>query len=315
LNFGFKYMNLFAYVGGFSSAPTTNAPNVLVPDPAKVIQDMKVIYISCGLQDSLISTSQGVHDYLTQKNVPHTWYAAPGGHDMTFWKDSLYQYAQLLFKDISTEPTTPPTPTPTPSKRSAFTKIEAEEYNDIKGSEIREIPAETGSGLGYIGDGDYVAYKNIDFGSGATSFKALVAGEYTANIQLRLNSPSGTLIGTLSVPATGDWNTYQEVTCDVSGVSGANDLYLVFSGPVNIDWFTFTGGTSGGNDGTIGDLNGDSEINSIDLAALRAHLLGMTQLTGNNLANADINQDGEVNSLDFGFIRQYLLGMINSFSR
>jgi len=236
-----------------------------------------------------------------------------GTHWWGYVNQYIYNILPDLFKDST--PSTPPPPTPTPARRSAYTKIEAEEYNDISGLEIQEIDTATGNGLGYINDGDYVAYKNIDFGSGATSFKASVADEYDANnIQLRLNSPSGTLIGTLSVAATGDWNAYQEQTCSVSGVSGINDLYLVFSGPVNIDWLAFSGGGDVGG-GTLGDLNGDKEINSLDLGILRSHLLGINAITGTNLANADVNQDGEVNSLDFGFIRQYLLGMINSFTR
>ena len=316
LNFGLKYMDYFAYTGGFSPAPTTYSPSVLVANPSEVIQKMKVIYISCGEQDSLFSVAEGVHDYMTQKDVPHTWYHTTGNHDFTMWKESLYQYVQLIFKGTATPTSTAtiPSNTSTPDKKSAFTKIEVEDYNDINAADIQEIPAETGNGLGYITNGDYVVFNNIHFGSGANSFKALVADEGTADIELRLNSPSGTLIGTLPVAATGDWNTYQEQTCDVSGVSGANDLYLVFSGSVNIDWFTFSEGNGGGSTtGTLGDLNGDSSVNSLDLATLRTYLLGITQLTGENLSNADVNADGGVNSLDFGYIRQLLLGKISSF--
>ena len=35
LNFGLAHMDVFAFVGGFSSAPNTNMPEVLVPDPEK----------------------------------------------------------------------------------------------------------------------------------------------------------------------------------------------------------------------------------------------------------------------------------------
>jgi len=238
--------------------------------------------------------------------------AQGGTHWWGYVNQYIYNVLPDLFKDTSSS--TPSTPTPTPGKKSAFSKIEVEDYNDINAAEIQEIPAETGNGLGYITNGDYVVFKNVDFGSGATSFTALVADEGTADIELRLNSPSGTLIGTLPVAATGDWNTYQEQTCDVSGVSGANDLYLVFSGSVNIDWFTFSEGNGGGSTtGTLGDLNGDSSVNSLDLATLRTYLLGITQLTGENLSNADVNADGGVNSLDFGYIRQLLLGKISSF--
>ena len=122
-----------------------------------------------------------------------------------------------------------------PSKKSAYETIEAEVFDAINGTEAKSI----GTGVGYLTNGDYAVYKNIDFGSGATSFKALVAGELNPNIELRLNSPTGTLVGTLPVEATGDWDTYEEQACNVSGVTGVNDLYLVFKGSVNIDSFTF----------------------------------------------------------------------------
>ncbi len=100
LNFGLKYMDYFAYAGGFSPAPNTYAPSKMVPKPADAAAKMKVIWIGCGAQDGLYSTAQGVHNYMTQNNVPHVWYSAPGNHDFTFWKDGLYQFSQLIFKGL-----------------------------------------------------------------------------------------------------------------------------------------------------------------------------------------------------------------------
>lgn len=121
--------------------------------------------------------------------------------------------------------------------------MEAENYSSLNSSTIQTVgTANGGSGLGYIGNGDYVVYNNVDFGTGATSFKAMVANSGTSNIELRLNSPTGTLIGTLPVTSTGGWNTYREQTFSINKVTGVNNLYLVFTGAVNIDWFTF--GTS-----------------------------------------------------------------------
>ena len=60
----------------------------------------------------------------------------------------------------------------------------------------------------------------MNFGKGAVSFKGMVASELATNIELRLNSPTGTLIGTLKVGITEGWNEYEEQTYSVSGAEG-----------------------------------------------------------------------------------------------
>ncbi|WP_010243028.1 family 43 glycosylhydrolase [Acetivibrio cellulolyticus] len=96
------------------------------------------------------------------------------------------------------------------------------------------------------------------------------------------------------------------------------------SGYMDVDWFRLndvpgdnvnqTPAPSPTSTGIKGDLNGDGNINSIDFAALRLHLLGNAPLTGTSLSNADVNGDGNTNSIDFALMRQYLLGMVSSFS-
>ncbi|TYQ17018.1 UNVERIFIED_CONTAM: dockerin type I repeat protein [Acetivibrio alkalicellulosi] len=204
--------------------------------------------------------------------------------------------------------------TTTPVQRSGFIKLEAESYNSTNSSTIQITSGapDGGSSVGYINSGDYLLYNKIDFESGATTFKAMVAGIIdNCNIELRLNSPTGTLVGTLPVVSTGDWNIYQEQSCNINKVTGVNDLYLVFSGPVNIDWFTFGTESASGN---LGDLNGDGNVDSTDFALLRRHILDITPLTGENLLNADLNKDGKVNSTDYTLMRRYILGIISSFN-
>jgi len=246
-----------------------------------------------------------------------------GVHDL-FFKftgngSNLFGFSSWKFNSGSTptspSPSTSPVPTPTtsstnPDKKSAFARLEAENYTSIESSTMQKIPTDDGNGIGYIESGNYAVYKNIDFKSGATSFKALVASALSGNIELRLNSPTGTLIGKLPVAVTGDWGIYQEQTCDVSGVSGVNDLYLVFSGPVNVDWFTFGGGQPVG---TLGDLNDDGKVNSTDYSIMKRHILGLTELTGEALANADVNSDGSINSTDYALMRRYILDIISVF--
>lgn len=99
LNFGLGNLNMFAWVGGFSSAPNTKAPEVLVPDPTKAKQQLKLLWISCGEKDNLIRFSKRTSDYLLAGQVPHVYQVIPGGqHDFKVWKDNLYQFSQLLFK-------------------------------------------------------------------------------------------------------------------------------------------------------------------------------------------------------------------------
>jgi enterochelin esterase-like enzyme len=98
LNFGLKNLDLFAWVGGFSSAPNTKMPEELVPDPTLAKEKLKLLWISCGDKDNLLNISQRTHDYLKEKEVPHIFYLEPGGHDFKVWKNDLYLFSQLLFK-------------------------------------------------------------------------------------------------------------------------------------------------------------------------------------------------------------------------
>lgn len=100
LNFGLGNLDKFAWVGGFSSAPNTKTPEALVPDPEKARQQLKLLWISCGDADGLISFSKRTHDYLQKNNVPHIYYIEPGVHDFKVWKNGLYMFSQFLFKPV-----------------------------------------------------------------------------------------------------------------------------------------------------------------------------------------------------------------------
>jgi DUF1680 family protein len=132
--------------------------------------------------------------------------------------------------------------------RSAFSQIEAESYDTQSGIQT-ESCGEGGQDIGYIENGDYAVYNNIDFGGGATSFQARVAsGASGGNIEIRLDSITGSLVGTCPVAGTGGWQTWTTRTCSVSGASGTHNLYLKFTGGsgylFNVNWFQFTGGSA-----------------------------------------------------------------------
>jgi len=98
LNFGLTHLDTFAWVAGFSSAPNTKPSAELVPDPATTRAQLKLLYLSCGNKDGLISVSQGVHVYLKQQNVPHIWNVDDHTHDRETWASNLYYFAQRIFR-------------------------------------------------------------------------------------------------------------------------------------------------------------------------------------------------------------------------
>lgn len=100
LNFGLGNLEKFAWVGGFSSAPNTKKPEELVPDPVLAKSKLKLLWISCGNKDGLITFSQRTHNYLASKEVPHIYFIEPGYHDFKVWKNGLYMFSQLLFKPV-----------------------------------------------------------------------------------------------------------------------------------------------------------------------------------------------------------------------
>lgn len=97
LNIGLAHVGTFAYVGGFSSAPNTKSPADLVADPA-ALKQLKLLWLACGNQDGLIRVSQGVHAALKEKDVPHVWSVDSHAHDDPEWANSLFYFAQQLFR-------------------------------------------------------------------------------------------------------------------------------------------------------------------------------------------------------------------------
>jgi hypothetical protein len=122
----------------------------------------------------------------------------------------------------------------------AFLTIEAEDYCDMSGVDTEDCD-EGEENVGWIDDDDWIMFSDVEFGDGADSVKVRVASKYTGGtIELRLGSTTGTLIGTVSVPVTGGWQTWTTETVDVSGASGTQDLYLVFTeGGINVNWIMF----------------------------------------------------------------------------
>jgi len=136
-----------------------------------------------------------------------------------------------------------PEPAPAPqAKRNAREKIQAEGYDGQSGTRKGRTV------VGYLSAGDYLRFDGVDFGNGSLkTFRTRLsvgAGWEGKRIELRLGSPTGKLVGSLTTQSTGDWANYQDQTSTLtSKVTGVQTLYLVFAGGegvASIDCFRFS---------------------------------------------------------------------------
>jgi glucose/arabinose dehydrogenase len=142
------------------------------------------------------------------------------------------------------------------------THRQAEHYGDFAGVQVvSHAAAHGGKTVGYIDDGDWISFKPYVLGN-ATRFTARVSsGGSGGAVEVRAGSPTGTLLGTVTVPVTGGWETFEEVGTALSNQpSGTTTLYLVFKGGsgslFDVDDFRFTTSATGARTGEIKGVNG-----------------------------------------------------------
>ncbi len=127
---------------------------------------------------------------------------------------------------------------------------QAEHYTDAEGvKQFSKDPAHGGRTVGDIHNGDWIAFEPYVL-EDATAFTARVSSAgIGGTLEVRAGAPDGALLGSAEVPVTGGWETFQDVSADLSGApAGTTALYLVFTGGdgsylFDVDDFTFTTGT------------------------------------------------------------------------
>ena len=158
LNFGLGNLDKFAWIGGFSSAPNTKPPAELVPDVNAAREKIKLLFISCGASDGLLSFSKRTHDYLQQNKVPHIYFIEPGVHDFKVWKNGLFMFSQLIFKpvDQSTFSKYPVAGAPAPSniRNAPYPQITTDSrvMFNIKAPEAQKVQIDLGKKYDLIKD-------------------------------------------------------------------------------------------------------------------------------------------------------------------
>jgi putative heme-binding domain-containing protein len=140
LNFGLKHLDAFAWVGGFSSAPNTKRAGDLISDPEDAARKLRLLWLSCGDKDRLMELNKNFHAALEEKKVSHVWRVDSGGHEWPVWKNDLYLFSLLLFRD---KPADPPADKPK-DKAPAATPAEAlKVLKDFKAELLYSVPKDT----------------------------------------------------------------------------------------------------------------------------------------------------------------------------
>jgi len=129
------------------------------------------------------------------------------------------------------------------SSRNLSLQTRAENYNDYEGVNINISYDDNDYMVSAANANSWAVYKDADLGAGFSNIIARISStQATGTIEVRLGSPTGTLVGTIDASSTGgkqNWVT-RTAAINANQAKGTQDVYLVFpSNNVNISWFNF----------------------------------------------------------------------------
>ncbi|MFJ8733893.1 PQQ-dependent sugar dehydrogenase [Streptomyces bauhiniae] len=125
---------------------------------------------------------------------------------------------------------------------------QAEHYTGSSGVTLQsKDTAHGGKTVGDIHNGDWISFTPYALGNAKKITARVSSGGAGGTLEIRAGSAKGTLLGKATVPVTGGWETFQDVSADLSRApKGTTTLFLVFKGGTgalfDVDDFTFTTG-------------------------------------------------------------------------
>lgn len=95
----------------------------------------------------------------------------------------------------------------------------------------------------YIGvaNSNWIRFSNVLFSNQPRILQAALSApdDKGGALEIRLDSPTGKLAGTLDIKTTGGWANFTLQSTAVTVTPGTHDVYLIFRGSANIDYFRF----------------------------------------------------------------------------
>jgi hypothetical protein len=112
-----------------------------------------------------------------------------------------------------------------PPLANQMLKVDALLYDVSHGTH----PSSSG-GIGHFDNGDYLGYRDIDFGTYGITKSILLnhsKGNWNGKVEVRLDDPEGQLIGTFFPDYTGGWDKYTTSSLSINATEGVHDVYFV----------------------------------------------------------------------------------------
>jgi enterochelin esterase family protein len=100
ITIGFRNLDRFSAIGSFSGAvPRENAEELakIFRDPDRVNQRLKLFWLGCGRDDSLVERNEAFAKELAERRIRHELHLTDGVHNYAVWRRYLAEYVPQLF--------------------------------------------------------------------------------------------------------------------------------------------------------------------------------------------------------------------------
>jgi enterochelin esterase-like enzyme len=99
LTIGLGHLDLFGWVGAFSSAvPEGESLEKLLANPEAINDNLKLLWIGCGRKDFLFERNQKFFARLRKEKIEHVAHITEGSHEWRLWRIYLNELVPLLFQ-------------------------------------------------------------------------------------------------------------------------------------------------------------------------------------------------------------------------
>ncbi len=114
-----------------------------------------------------------------------------------------------------------------------YVKVEAETMSDQAGINVKGVGNTV---VSEIDSGDWIKVSGVDFSKGTSTLTVKVSSSKGGAIKICTGSQSGEAVGYVEIPASTDG---EEITVPVNDITGKKDLFFVFSGNIEFDYWYF----------------------------------------------------------------------------